>query len=100
MGGARAKESVFRNCNQNLFPPFRTDLIWYRLLTQIGRSGHGRSGHHLPLSSITTKKNEQLGWLPSQGYLAHEKTPTSLGPSQDPRHRPTVGSWGGEFSCK
>ena len=27
-----------------------------------------------------------------QGYLAHEKTPTSLGPSQDPRHRPAVGS--------
>ena len=27
-----------------------------------------------------------------QGYLAHKKTPTPLGPPQDPRHRPTVGS--------
>ena len=27
-----------------------------------------------------------------QGYLAHNKTPTPLGPPQDPRHRPTVGS--------
>ena len=30
-----------------------------------------------------------------QGYLAHEKTLTPLDPPQDPRHRPTVGSWGG-----
>jgi len=29
-----------------------------------------------------------------QGYLAHKKTPTPLGPPQDPRHRPTVGSYG------
>ena len=27
-----------------------------------------------------------------QGYLAHKRTPTPLGPSYDPRHRPTVGS--------
>ena len=27
-----------------------------------------------------------------QGYLAHQKTPTPLGPPSDPRHRPTVGS--------
>ena len=27
-----------------------------------------------------------------QGYLAHEKTPPPLGPSQGPRDRPTVGS--------
>ena len=33
-----------------------------------------------------------------QGYLAHKKTPPSLGPPQDPRHRPTVGSYGGAFS--
>ena len=30
--------------------------------------------------------------LSLQGYLAHKKTPTSLGSPQDPRHRPTVGS--------
>jgi len=33
-----------------------------------------------------------------QGYLAHKKTPTPLGPPQDPRHRPTVGSQGGALS--
>ena len=27
-----------------------------------------------------------------QGYLAHEKSPTPLGPPEDPRHRPTVGT--------
>ena len=27
-----------------------------------------------------------------QGYLAHKKTLTPLGPPLDPRHRPTVGS--------
>ena len=26
------------------------------------------------------------------GYFAHEKQPPPLGPPQDPRHRPTVGS--------
>ena len=29
---------------------------------------------------------------PVQGYLAHKKTPTPLGPPQDPWYRPTVGS--------
>ena len=33
-----------------------------------------------------------------QGYLAHETTPTPLGPPKDLRHRPTVGLWGGAFS--
>jgi len=33
-----------------------------------------------------------------KGYLAHETTPTPLGPPQDPRHRPTVGSSGGASS--
>jgi len=28
-----------------------------------------------------------------QGYLAHKKTPTRLGPPQEPRHGPTVGSY-------
>jgi hypothetical protein len=35
---------------------------------------------------------------PVQGYLAHEKTPTPLGPPEDPRHRPTVGSLPGAVS--
>ena len=33
-----------------------------------------------------------------QGYLAHKKTPTPLGPPQDPMHSPTVGSCGGAVS--
>ena len=41
-----------------------------------------------------------LNLLEAQGYLAQKKTPTPLGLSQDPRHRPTVGSWGGAFSCQ
>ena len=40
-----------------------------------------------------------LGVTGIQGYLAHKKTPTPLGPPQDPRHRPTLGSYGGAFSC-
>ena len=28
-----------------------------------------------------------------QGYLAHQKTPTPLGPPWDPRHKPTVWSY-------
>ena len=35
-----------------------------------------------------------------QGYLAHTKTPTPLGPPKDPRHRPTVGSSGGAVSYR
>ena len=35
-----------------------------------------------------------------QGYLAGKKTPTSLGTSWDPRHRPTVGSYRVAVSCQ
>jgi len=35
-----------------------------------------------------------------QGYLAHKKTPTPLGPPEDPRHRLTVVFYGGTFTCK
>ena len=36
-----------------------------------------------------------------QGYLAHEKTLTPLGPPYDPRYSPTVGSWeGGVFDWR
>ena len=35
--------------------------------------------------------------LSLQRYLAHKKTPTPLGPPEDQRHSPTVGSWGGAF---
>jgi len=33
-----------------------------------------------------------------QGCLAHKKTPTPLGTPWEPRHGPTVGSYGGAFS--
>ena len=33
-----------------------------------------------------------LGGRYVQGYLAHKKTPNPLGPPEDPRQRPTVGS--------
>ena len=33
-----------------------------------------------------------------QGCLANKKTPTPLGHSQAPRHRPSAGSWGVAFS--
>ena len=36
---------------------------------------------------------------PAQGYLAHKKTPTSLGPPKDSGHSATVGSWGA-ISCE
>ena len=37
---------------------------------------------------------------PVQGYLAHKKTPSPLGPSYYPKHRPTVGSLGDAFSIE
>jgi len=33
-----------------------------------------------------------------QGYLAHTKQPSPLGPPQGPRHTPTVGFYGGLVS--
>ena len=33
-----------------------------------------------------------------QGYLAHKKTPTPLGSPEVPRHKATVGSYGGGLS--
>jgi len=33
-----------------------------------------------------------------QGYLAHMKTPTPLGPPEAPMHSSTGGSWGGAIS--
>ena len=35
-----------------------------------------------------------------QRYLAHKKLPPFLGPRYGPRHRPTVGSWGGAVSSQ
>ena len=36
-------------------------------------------------------------WQCIQGYLAHKKPPTPLGPPKGPTHSPTVGSQGGRF---
>ena len=47
-------------------------------------------------ASLATISPSLRGCL--QGYLAHKKMPTLLGPPLDPRHRSTVGSQGGAFS--
>ena len=39
-----------------------------------------------------------VGSYALQGYLAHKKQPPPLGPPQEPRHGPTVGSYGGAGS--
>ena len=48
------------------------------------------------LGCVPVRPNSKTGGapprLPFQGYLTHKKTPTPLGPPQDPRHMPTVGS--------
>ena len=49
-------------------------------------------------SSASTGMYTWVGGRGLQGYLAHRKTPTPLGPPWDPRHRPTVGSWAEEVS--
>ena len=46
---------------------------------------------HLPLADLNGARTENVRRA-VQGYLAHRKTHTLLRPSQDPRHRATVGS--------
>ena len=53
---------------------------------------------HLPPSDGVRGCRAQHVDVHLQGYLAHKKMPTPLGPPTDPRHRPTVGSYGGAFS--
>ena len=45
-----------------------------------------------PLSTYRSALALTTHKMPLQGNLAHKKTPTPLGPSLDPGHRPTVGS--------
>ena len=47
--------------------------------------GRGESGNHC----VSMKRRTSL--LRLQGYLAHKKTPTPLGPPYDTGNRPTVG---------
>jgi len=35
---------------------------------------------------------DHIKWTALQGYLASEQPPIPLGPSSEPKHRPTVGS--------
>ena len=37
---------------------------------------------------------ERTTWRAVQGYLAHKKPPSPLGPPYEPKHGPTVGSYG------
>ena len=53
---------------------------------------------HSGSSSLELTDLSQVGTLGLQGYLAHKKTTIPLGPHKDPKHRPTVGSYGGAFS--
>ena len=52
----------------------------------------------LIVSRIARPRYRVSGRWPVQGYLAHKKHPTSLGPPYDPRHSPTVGSYEGAVS--
>ena len=68
-------------------------------LSTITHSGSPRSGDamathspHPMLPAGALGAVSMVGAVSAQGYLAHTKTPTPLGPPQDPRHRPTVGS--------
>ena len=51
-----------------------------------------RSVPGLPDRTAVVRRGSVLGEVHIQGYLAHKKTLTPLGPPKDPRHRPTVGS--------
>ena len=60
---------------------------------------HLDSGNRLTQARLSRLVLVTLMCIPRvQGYLAHKKTPTPLGLSQDPKHWPTVGSWGEMFS--
>ena len=61
-----------------------------------------RLAHSLKPSAKIAKVGQltwdsQNGQPEVQGYLAHMKTPTSLGSLKNPRHRPTVGPRGVRF---
>ena len=55
-------------------------------LPKSGRIGTINSERQLE-QSPPTRVSSMAG---VQGYLAHQKTPTPLGPPEDPRHRPTI----------
>jgi len=80
---------------------------WPRLATCLGRGPHhrvflypivyGEQGNRdtvcrkgTPTTSGVLSQTKARTSL--QGYLAHKKTPTPLGPPQAPGHRPTIGS--------
>ena len=50
---------------------------------------------HVFLGAVETVDRLRVEMHLLQGYLAHKKHPTPLGPPQVPRHRATVGSYGG-----
>ena len=45
-----------------------------------------------PARLVVCDQHLEIGPTAAPPNLAHKKTPTPLSPSQDPRHRPTVGS--------
>ena len=58
------------------------ELIVYRLGKLIGGSSLALVGHNFRPDLLLSCE---------QGFLAHEKTSTPLGPPKDPRHKPAVG---------
>ena len=60
--------------------------------TFINRGPYSRSFLALPPPVFTGLAAAVQGYLAR--CLAHKKRPNPLGPSQDPRYRPTVGSYG------
>ena len=68
---------------------------------------HGERGFRLNSWSYSDTQNkiylirgDEAFLHAAQGYLGRKKTHTPIGPPGDPRHRPTVGSSRGVFSCK
>ena len=95
LGSPRAGALTIRtphDLQKCFLPPFRfPSKCWFlqRLRDRLGRRGGDLliQGSAFRIIVIRNQVENSL-----QGYLAHKKTPTPLGPPKDPRHRPTVGS--------
>ena len=86
----------------------RTSRLSKKNSLSLGETWYGESrssGRSSERKKWSTESEKNLGrdelWFPANlhGYLAHQKTPTPLGPPWDPRHRPTE-SCGGGVSCE
>ena len=63
--------------------------VAYLLSFEVGTRADELFDHrHVPVRYCPTLSSS----VGSQGYLAHKKPPTPLGPPQGPRQSPTIGS--------